>query len=193
MRPPPIGEASERKGRYIAADPYPGEQAGQAIDGASQCWVLRGGDEPAGLLREPLGQIRVLEKQRHSSPKGCRDALLQKKKKRGRESSALATAASSPSPVQGRRTPWTFLTPPHSLGQGAGRPQPQKQLLLAMQRQPQGLGHDPGEAAAVIVRALSSCALRTPTPARGWACSRLCPLHTIVWRSIWGRRDLDEG
>ena len=81
MRPPPVGEASERKGRYIAADPYPGEQAGQAIDGASQCSVLRGGDEPARLLREPLGQIRVLEKQRHSSRKGCRDALLQKKKR----------------------------------------------------------------------------------------------------------------
>ena len=129
-----------------------------------------------------------------SNPSQETKISLAKNKKRGRKSSALATFASPCSPVQGRRTPWPFLTPPHSLGQGAGQPQPQKQLLLAMQRQRQGLGHDPGEAAAVIVRALSSCALRIPTPAgRGWACSRLCPLHTIIWRSIWGRRDLDEG
>lgn len=74
----PRGEASERKGRYILADPSTEEQARQAVDGASQCRVLRGEERACRLLGEPLGQIQVLEKQRHSSHKGCRDALLQK-------------------------------------------------------------------------------------------------------------------
>lgn len=121
--------------------------------------------EPAGCWENRWDRSRCWRSRDTPLTKG---AGMLSCKKRGRGSSALATAASPCSPVQGRRTPWPILTPPHSLGQGPGRPQPQKQLFLAMQRHPRGLGHDPGGAAAVIVRALSSCALRTPTPSEPW-------------------------
>lgn len=58
--------------------------------------------------------------------------------------------------------------PHHNLVQDLGQPCPEKKLPLAMQRQPWGLGCDPGEAAAAIASAFLSYASETTITSRPW-------------------------